>query len=142
MLSTLLNSNAVEIGAITTTLRRQIKLPISIEVKIDDWMCFHSSLQDFKPENGWWTNRKAVAVILKLHPTMYGRVFTEEYGVDWYKSNNLQDETHAIHDGLALLITNEGSKGILVISGSPQVENYLFAVEVLTEFLARKGGEF
>ncbi len=39
------------------------------------------------------------------------------------------------------LITDEGFKGILIISGLPQVEDHLFAVEVLTEFLARKGEE-
>ena len=39
------------------------------------------------------------------------------------------------------MITNEGFKGILVISGLPQVDDDLFAVEVLTEFLARKGEE-
>ena len=39
------------------------------------------------------------------------------------------------------LITDEGFKGILIISGLPQVEDHLFAVEVLTEFLTRKGEE-
>jgi uncharacterized protein (UPF0303 family) len=58
----------------------------------------------------------------------------------------LQDETHAIHGGALPLITHEGFKGILIISGLPQVEDHLFAVEVfavevLTEFLARKGKE-
>jgi uncharacterized protein (UPF0303 family) len=53
----------------------------------------------------------------------------------------LQDETHAIHGGAIPLITDEGFKGILIVSGLPQVEDHLFAVEVLTEFLARKGEE-
>jgi len=39
------------------------------------------------------------------------------------------------------LITDEGVKGILIISGLPQVEDHLLAVEILTEFLARKGEE-
>ena len=72
---------------------------------------------------------------------MYERVFAEERGIDWHTENNLQDETHAIHGGALPLITDEGFKGILVISGLPQVEDHLFAVEVLTEFLARKGEE-
>jgi uncharacterized protein (UPF0303 family) len=37
------------------------------------------------------------------------------------------------------LITKEGFKGILIISGLPQIEDHLLAVEILTEFLARKG---
>ena len=72
---------------------------------------------------------------------MYERVSAEERGVDWHKENNLQDETHAIHGGALPLLTDEGFMGILIISGLPQVEDHLFAVEVLTEFLARKGEE-
>jgi uncharacterized protein (UPF0303 family) len=72
---------------------------------------------------------------------MYERVSAEERGVDWYSENNLQDETHAIHGGAIPLITDEGFQGILIISGLPQVEDHLFAVDVLTEFLARKGEE-
>jgi uncharacterized protein (UPF0303 family) len=110
-------------------------------VRIGDWIVFHASLQGSKPENDWWINRKVAVVMLKQHSTMHERVFAEERGVDWHKENNLQDETHAIHGGALPLITDEGFKGILIISGLPQVEDHLFAVEVLTEFLARKGEE-
>jgi uncharacterized protein (UPF0303 family) len=72
---------------------------------------------------------------------MYERVSAEERGVDWHKENNLKDETHAIHGGALPLITADGFKGILIISGLPQVEDHLLAVEVLAEFLARKGEE-
>ena len=80
-------------------------------------------------------------VKLKQHSTMYERVSAEERGVDWLKENKVQDETHAIHGGALPLITAEGFKGILIISGLPQVEDHVLAVEVLTEFLARKGEE-
>ena len=53
--------------------------------------------------------------------------------------NNVEEETHAIHGGAVPLITQAGFAGILIISGLPQVDDHLFAVEVLTEFLARKG---
>jgi uncharacterized protein (UPF0303 family) len=53
----------------------------------------------------------------------------------------LQDETRAIQGGALPLITDKGFKGILTISGLPQVKDHLFAVEVLTDFLARKGEE-
>jgi uncharacterized protein (UPF0303 family) len=140
-LPSLTNSDAVEIGEIATTLGNQRKLPIAIEVRIGDWIVFHASLEGSKPENDWWINRKVAVVKLKQHSTMYERVSAEEHGVDWHKENNLQDETHAIHGGALPLITNEGFKGILIISGLPQVEDHIFAVEVLTEFLARKGEE-
>jgi uncharacterized protein (UPF0303 family) len=140
-LPSLTNSDAVEIGEIAITIGNQQKLPIAIEVLIGDWVVFHASLQGSKPENDWWINRKVAVVKLKQHSTMYERVSAEERGVDWHKENNLKDETHAIHGGALPLITNEGFKGILIISGLPQVEDHLFAVEVLIEFLARKGEE-
>ena len=140
-LPSLNNSDAIEIGEIASTLGNQRNLPLAVEVRIGDWVVYHASLEGSKPINDWWINRKAAVVMLKQHSTMYERVYAEECGVDWHKENKLQDETHAIHGGALPLITNEGFKGILIISGLPQVEDHLFAVEVLTEFLARKGEE-
>jgi len=141
-LPSLTNLDAVEIGEIATTRGKQKRLPIAIEVRIGNWIVFHASLEGSKPENDWWISRKVAVVILKQHSTMYERVSAEERGVDWHKENNLKNETHAIHGGGIPLITREGFKGTLAISGLPQVEDHLFAVEVLTEFLARKGEEF
>ncbi len=140
-LPSLANSDAVEIGEIATTLGNQRRVPVTVQVRIGDWIVYHASLEGSKPENDWWINRKVAVVLLKQHSTMYERVSAEEREVDWHQENNLQDETHAIHGGALPLITNEGFKGILIISGLPQVEDHLFAVAVLTEFLARKGEE-
>lgn len=140
-LSTLSNKEAIEIGEIATDLGRDRNLPIAIEVRIGEWIVYHASLVGSKPENDWWIRRKAAVVMLKQHSTMYERVSAEERGVDWHIENNLPDETHAIHGGAIPLITADGFKGTLIISGLPQVEDHLFAVEVLTEFLARKGEE-
>jgi uncharacterized protein (UPF0303 family) len=140
-LPSLTNSDAVEIGEIATTLGGQKRALITVQVRIGDWIVFHASLEGSKPENDWWIKRKVAVLMLKQHSTMYERVFAEERGVNWHIENNLTDETHAIHGGALPLITNEGFKGILIISGLPQVEDHLFAVEVLTEFLARKGEE-
>ena len=140
-LPSLTNSDAVEIGEIATTLGNQRGVPIAIQVRIGDWIVFHASLQGSKPENDWWIDRKVAVVMLKHHSTMYERVFAEERGIDWHKENNLQNETHAIHGGALPLITDEGFKGILIISGLPQAEDHLFVVEVLTEFLSRKSEE-
>jgi uncharacterized protein (UPF0303 family) len=140
-LPSLTNSDAVEIGEIGTTFGNQRSAPVTVQVRIGDWIVFHASLQGSKPENDWWINRKVAVVMLKQHSTMYERVSAEERGVDWHKENKLRDETHAIHGGALPLITNEGFKGILIVSGLPQVKDHLFAVEVLTEFLARKGEE-
>ena len=132
-------SDALEIGQIAVTLGSQRKLPIAIEVRIGEWIVFHASLEGSKPENDWWINRKVAVVVLNQHSTMFERVSAEERGVDWHKENDVTDETHAIHGGALPLITEDGFKGILIISGLPQVEDHLLSVEVQTEFLARKG---
>ena len=140
VLPSLTNLDAVEIGQITTELGTERKLPIAIEVRIGDWIIYHVSLPGSTLENDWWMSRKARTVMLKQHSTMYERVSAQERGVDWHKENNLLDETHAIHGGgLPLITKNEGFVGVLLISGLPQVEDHLLGVEVLTEFLARKG---
>jgi uncharacterized protein (UPF0303 family) len=138
-LPSLTNNDAIEIGQIAVAIGSQRKLPITIEVRIGDWIVFHASLAGSKPENDWWINRKVAVVSLNQHSTMFERVSAEERGVDWHNENGVTDETHAIHGGAVPLITDEGFKGILIISGLPQVEDHLLAVEVLTEFLARKG---
>jgi uncharacterized protein (UPF0303 family) len=140
-LPSLTNSEAIEIGEIATSMGNQRNVPIAIEVRIGNWIVYHASLEGSKPENDWWISRKVAVVMLKQHSTMYERVSAEEQGIDWHKENNSKDDTHAIHGGAVPLITDEGFKGILIISGLPQVEDHLFAVEVLTEFLARKGEE-
>jgi len=133
-------AEALEIGEIAKSLGMERNLPIAIEVRLGDWIIYHASLLGSKPENDWWMSRKARTVMLKHHSTMYERVSAEERGVDWYEENNLLDETHAIHGGgLPLITKNDGFTGVLLISGLPQVEDHLLGVEVLTEFLARKG---
>ena len=133
-------ADALEIGEIAKSFGSQRGLPIAVEVRIGDWIIYHASLPGSKSENQWWIDRKARVVLLKHHSTMYERVSAEERGIDWHKENGLLDETHAIHGGgLPLITKNEGFVGVLLISGLPQVEDHLLGVEVLTEFLARKG---
>ena len=133
-------TGALEIGEIAKILAVLRKLPIAIQVRLDDWIIYHASLPGSTPENDWWISRKARTVMLKHHSTMYERVSAEERGVDWHEENNSLDETHAIHGGgLPLITKNEGFVGVLLISGLPQVEDHMLGVEVLTEFLARKG---
>ena len=140
ILPTLELSGALEIGEITRFKGIKRNLPIAIEVRLGDWIIYHVSLPGSTAENDWWMSRKARTVMLKHHSTMHERVSAQERGVDWHKENALLDETHAIHGGgLPLITKNEGFVGVLLISGLPQIEDHLLGVEVLTEFLARKG---
>jgi uncharacterized protein (UPF0303 family) len=131
---------AVEIGEIAKSFGVTRGLPIAVEVRLGDWIIYHASLPGSTAENQWWIDRKARVVLLKHHSTIYERVSAEERGVDWHKENNLLDETHAIHGGgLPLITKDQGFVGVLLISGLPQVEDHILGVEVLTEYLARKG---
>ena len=139
-LPSLSSTEGLEIGEIVKSLGMVRNLPIATEVRLGDWFIYHASLPGSTPENDRWISRKARTVMLKQHSTMYERVSAEERGVDWHKENNLLDKTHAIHGGgLPLITKKDGFVGVLLISGLPQVEDHLLGVEVLTEFLARKG---
>ena len=133
-------ADALEIGQIAFSFGAEHGLPIAVEVRLGDWIIYHASLPGSTIENQGWIDRKARVVMLKHHSTIYERVSAEERGVDWHKENNLLDETHAIHGGgLPLITKGDGFVGVLLVSGLPQVEDHLLGVEVLTEFLARKG---
>ena len=133
-------ADAIEIGQIASSLGTEQGLPIAVEVRVGDWIVYHASLPGSSPENDWWIGRKARVVKLKQHSTLFERVLAEERGIDWHRENNLLDETHAIHGGgLPLITEGDGFVGALLISGLPHVEDHLFGVKVLTEFLARKG---
>lgn len=139
-LPSLTQSEALELGEIAVAIGRSRSLPIAVEVRLKEWTVFHASLPGSSPENDRWISRKARVVLATEHSTMFERVLAEEEGLDWYASEDLPEETHAIHGGgLALNVKGLGFVGVLLISGLPQVEDHLFGVEVLTEFLARKG---
>jgi uncharacterized protein (UPF0303 family) len=141
MLPSLTQSEALELGEIAAQIGRGRSLPIAIEVRLKDWTVYHASLPGSSPENDLWIARKARVVLAAKHSTMYERVLAEEQGIDWYESKGLPEETHAVHGGgLALNVRGLGFVGVLLISGLPQVEDHLFGVEVIAEYLARKGG--
>jgi len=140
ILPSLTNTDAIEIGQIATAIGIEERLPIAIQVRLADWIIYHTSLPGSSTENDWWLARKARVVKLKQHSTLFEQISAKERGVDWHKENNLLDETHAIHGGgLPLISKDKGFVGCLLISGLPQIEDHLLGVRVLTEFLARKG---
>ena len=139
-LPSLSQEDSLEIGEIAKSFGTMKDLPIAVEVRIGDWVVYHASLPGSTVENQGWIDRKARVVMLKHHSTLFERVSAQERGVDWFAENNLTDETHAIHGGgLPLITKSDGFVGVLLISGLPQVDDHLLGVEVLTEFLARKG---
>ena len=139
-LPNLSNGEAIEIGELAVKIGRERDLPIAIEIRIGDWVVYKAALPGSKPENDGWINRKANVVNLTKHSTMYERVSAEESGIDWHQKHGVEDATHAIHGGGFPLKTKEGFKGALLISGLPQVEDHLLAVEILKSYLQRLAG--
>jgi uncharacterized protein (UPF0303 family) len=132
--------NALSIGEIAKSIGLSRNLPIAIEVRIGDWTVYHASLPGSSPENDSWIARKARVVNLKNHSTLYERVKAEELSIDWFTENNLSEKEYAIHGGgLPLISKEQGFVGSLIISGLPQIDDHLFGIEVLTEYLARMG---
>ena len=132
--------DAVTIGEIAVDIARRESLAVSIEVRLGDWTVFHTALPGANPEQTSWIDRKARVVMATGHSTMRERVKAEEAEIDWYDTYGLAEETHAIHGGgLPLNVIGIGLQGILLISGLPQVEDHLFGIRVITEFLARVG---
>ena len=132
--------DAVTIGEIAVAMARRESLAISVEIRLGDWIVFHTALPGAKPDQTSWIARKARVVLATAHSTMLERVKAEEAGIDWYQTYGMPEESHAVHGGgLPLNVTGQGLVGALLISGLPQVEDHLFGIRVLTEFLARAG---
>ena len=131
---------ALEIGQIAYELATSRGINPAIEVRIGEWIVFHASLPGTDTTNDWWMGRKARVVLLTGHSSMHERVLAEETNIDWFAKHGVEEEQYAIHGGgLPINVVGKGLVGILLISGLPQVQDHLLGVEVLTEYLARKG---
>ena len=131
---------ALEIGQIAFELASARELKAAIEVRIGEWTVFHASLPGTNAENDWWMGRKARVVLLTGHSSIHERVLAEETNIDWFAKHGVEEEQYAIHGGgLPINVVGKGLVGILLVSGLPQIQDHLLGVEVLTEFLARKG---
>jgi uncharacterized protein (UPF0303 family) len=123
---------AIELGSRAVALGTSRTYPITISIELDGKEVFRQALPGASDEHAGWITRKSRVVNLTQHSTMYERVKAEEDGIDWHEKHGVVDETHAIHGGGFPLRTSDGQfRGVLLISGLPQVEDHLFAVEVL-----------
>jgi uncharacterized protein (UPF0303 family) len=123
---------AIEVGSRAVALGTSKNYPITISIELDGEEVFREALPGASNEHASWITRKSNVVNLTQHSTMYERVKAEEDGIDWHEKHGVVDETHAIHGGGFPLRTSDGQfRGVLLISGLPQVEDHLFAVEVL-----------
>ena len=133
-------ADAIELGEIALDFGMTRGHPMATEVRIGEWVVFHASLPGSSTDNDWWMGRKARVVLKTGHSSLHERVLAEERDVDWFAQHGVAEEEYAIHGGgLPINVIGKGLVGVLLISGLPQVQDHLLGVEVLTEFLARKG---
>jgi uncharacterized protein (UPF0303 family) len=129
-------SDALALEELAKCIGYKRKLPIAIEVRINEWVVYPASLPGSTRDNQEWLDRKSRVVFLTHRSTLFEKLRAKEQGINWFQENNLKEEEYAIHGGgLPLATKNDGIVGALLISGLPQVEDHLFGVEVLTEFL-------
>jgi len=123
---------ALQIGRSGVELAKLRDHPVTIVVELDGAEIFRETVSGDSKEHAGWIARKSAVVNLTHHSTMYERVKSEEEERDWHLDHGVVDETHAIHGGGFPLITTDGHfRGVFLVSGLPQVEDHLFALEVL-----------
>jgi uncharacterized protein (UPF0303 family) len=125
---------AIAIGERFAEVGTKRNHPITIAIQLDGVEVFRRALPGASDEHAGWIARKANVVNLTHHSTMYERVKAEEEGINWHEAHGVVDETHAIHGGgFPLALKNGDFRGMLLVSGLPQVDDHLLAFEVLQE---------
>ena len=125
---------ALKVGRNAIYLATERNYPVTIVIELDGQEIFRETVAGDSEEHAGWIARKLNVVNLTHHSTMYERVKSEEDEIDWHAKHGVVDETHAIHGGGLPLITTDGRfRGVFLVSGLPQVEDHLFAVEALQQ---------
>lgn len=125
---------AIQIGNSAISIATARKYPVTVVIELDGEEVFRQTVAGDAKEHAGWIARKLNVVKLTRHSTMYERVKSEEDEIDWHAKHGVVDETHAIHGGGFPLITTDGTfRGVFLVSGLPQVEDHLFALEVLQQ---------
>ena len=125
---------ALKVGRNAIYLATERNYPVTIVIELDGQEIFRETVAGDSEEHAGWIARKSNVVNLTHHSTMYERVKSEEDEIDWHAKYGVVDETHAIHGGGFPLITTDGRfRGVFLVSGLPQVEDHLFAVEALQQ---------
>lgn len=125
-------AKALQIGKCGVGLAKSRDYPVTIVIELDGTEVFRETVSGDGAEHAGWIVRKSNVVNMTHHSTMYERVRSEEEDSDWHAVHGVVDETHAIHGGGFPLITTDGYfRGVFLVSGLPQVEDHLFALEVL-----------
>jgi len=137
VLESLDNDDALELGLSLVELARTRQLPIAIDVERSGQRLFHAAMPGAAPDNFHWIERKKRLVNRTYHSSyatgLKLRVKQRTLAEEMY----LDERDYAPHGGcLPLVVRRVGFVGTLTISGLPQRDDHLLAVEALREHIA------
>jgi len=137
VLESLDNDDALDLGLALVELARTRRLPIAIDVERCGQRLFHAAMPGSAPDNFHWIERKKRLVNRTYHSSyatslrlrVKQRTLAEELSLD--------EKDYAPHGGcVPLLVRRVGFVGTLTVSGLPQRDDHLLAVEALREHIA------
>lgn len=133
------HADAWRLGELVAGLAEQRGLPVVVRVELDGpdgpHTVFQRAFAGTSPANDWWLGRKAAVVRhFGLSSLAVGTRFRVE-GTTFEASSGLDAERYAAHGGCVPLRVDGALVGVLGVSGLPQVEDHLLAVEGLEAFL-------
>ncbi len=132
--------DAIDIGAVTPTFAISVNLPVTVEVGIGYCVVFQASLLGTHIKNHLWIAKQFRAMKLKPQSTLCEILKSEKKSINWFTENSLCARDFAINKGdLSPIIKKDRFVGTLLIRGVLLVKELSIGVDILIEFLARKG---
>ncbi|WP_311380859.1 heme-degrading domain-containing protein [Arthrobacter sp. ISL-28] len=128
--------DALALGLLLTGLGMSRKLPIAIDIRRNQHILFHASLQGATPDNDIWIERKARTAERYCEPSLLvglrGRL-----GGGRLEDNGWFDQLrYASHGGaFPIYLNGAGAVGTVTVSGLPQQADHDLVVEALGSFL-------
>jgi len=119
----------------------QQKLPLVIDIRINNRQLFYTALPGTLPDNSEWVRRK-VNSVLRFHKSTYrlGRE-TERDGKPFDRSHGIDTMDYAKDGGgFPIHVKGIGVVGAITVSGVPQRQDHSFVVEQLCTYLKQDHG--
>lgn len=142
VLESLDNDDALDLGLALVEKARARRLPVAIDVERCGQRLFHVAMPGSAPDNFHWIERKK-RLVNRTYRSSYStnlklRVKQRTLAEELY----LDEKDYAPHGGcVPLVVRRVGFVGTLTVSGLPQRDDHLLAVEVLREHIAGRRAE-
>jgi uncharacterized protein (UPF0303 family) len=130
--------DAWRLGVALTTVARERRLPVAVEIRRADHQLFHAALVGSSPDNDAWLIRKARVVSRFHHSSLHVGQLCRDAGRTLEEMFLVQPARFAAHGGaFPLTVVGVGVIGSVAVSGLPQREDHALVVEVLRSVLGQ-----